>query len=117
MTRLMRFGSAAALVLAVVALEAQGQEAPPPSADVSYDQGLKLYRQRNFRAAAQEFEKVTQLDPARAEAHYLKGYCQYMLRDHVQAVESFGMAFRANPAFDPRTIFRPHPPSPSGPPT
>lgn len=72
----------------------------------SYDRGLDLYRKRNFRAAMEEFDKVLEAEPDRAEVRYLKGYCQYMMKQYSEAVQTFGRAFQANPQLDPRTIYQ-----------
>ena len=95
------FALAAGLVLASTAAAYALQ-----AAEGSYERGLTLYRQRNFRAAITEFDQVLEVEPNRADVLYLKGYCQYMLKEFSESVETFGKAFEADPLLDPRTIYR-----------
>jgi tetratricopeptide (TPR) repeat protein len=91
------------LLSLLLASFAWGQE---PAGDAgAFDRGRDLYKRRQFQAALQEFSKVTEAQPNRAEAHYLKGYCHYMLKQYGEAVDAFGKAFTADPKLDPRTIF------------
>ena len=53
-----------------------------------------------------EFDQVLEVEPNRADVLYLKGYCQYMLKEFSESVETFGKAFEADPLLDPRTIYR-----------
>jgi len=100
MSRILRTFAVVAgfMVLASGAFAFQGEDA--------YERGLDLYRKRSFRAAIVEFDKILEVEPNRAEVQYLKGYCQYMLKDFTEAVETFGRAFQADPTLDPRTIYK-----------
>jgi tetratricopeptide (TPR) repeat protein len=89
-----------AAILAIASLAAA------QDAQASMDQAKKLYRSRDYRAAAAELDKTVELDPTRADALYLLGYSHLMLREYGDAVEAFGRAFQTDPAFDPRTIFQ-----------
>lgn len=71
-----------------------------------YDQGLRVYRNRNYGRAVELFRQVIELDPDHAEAHYLIGYSLVMLRQYPAAVEAFGTAFEKDPELDPRTIYQ-----------
>ncbi len=73
----------------------------------SMEQAKRHYRGRDYRAAVTELARTIELDPARADALYLLGYGHLMLREYSEAVDAFGRAFQADPAFDPRTIYQP----------
>jgi tetratricopeptide (TPR) repeat protein len=75
-------------------------------AQASMDEAKRRYRSRDYRAAITELTKTVELDPTRADALYLLGYSHLMLREYSEAVEAFGRAFQADPAFDPRTIYQ-----------
>lgn len=100
-----------ALVLLVLSL-AVGQE---QTAQGSLERGLELYKKRNFRGALEEFAKLAEAEPARADLHYLMGYSHYMLKHYQEALDAFGKAFQADPKFDPRSIFKKPASPPSGP--
>lgn len=83
--------------------EPQGPEA---SSEAAMARAKQLYRNRDFRGAVTELERVLELDPGRADALYLLGYSHLMLRDYQEAVNDFARAFEADPSFDPRTIYQ-----------
>jgi Flp pilus assembly protein TadD len=80
-------------------------------AQASLEQAKRHYRNRNFREAVTELTRTVELDGSRADALYLLGYSHLELRQFPQAVDAFGRAFAADPAFDPRTIFQSPAPS------
>ncbi len=88
-------------ILAVAWLAAAQEDA-----QASMEQAKRLYRNRDYRAAATELSRTVELDPTRADAQYLLGYSHLMLREYPDAVEAFGRAFQADPTFDPRTIYQ-----------
>lgn len=114
MTGMLRCLAAATLSLLPLATFGWGQD--PASAQGAFERGTELYRKRQYQAALQELSKVTEAESNRAEAHYLKGYCHYVLKQYQEAVDSFGKAFAADPKLDPRTIFR-KPARPEAPPS
>jgi tetratricopeptide (TPR) repeat protein len=76
----------------------------------SMEEGKRLYRRGDYRAAIDALSAVVTENPERAEAHYLIGYAHLMLREFAPSVEAFSRAFVANPSLDPRTIYgRPAP--------
>lgn len=77
-----------------------------PVAQESFERGLRLYRNRSFREALNEFSEVADAQPDRAEVHYLIGYCHYMLKEFEQSVDAFRRSFDEDPNFDPRTIYQ-----------
>jgi tetratricopeptide (TPR) repeat protein len=100
-------------ILAVVTLAAAQDDA-----QASMDAAKRHYRSRDYRAAITELAKTVELDPTRADALYLLGYSHLMLREYSEAVDAFGRAFQADPAFDPRTIYQaPTPAAPATPAT
>lgn len=74
--------------------------------DASMERAKKLYRSRDYRGAISELQKTLELEPGRADALYLEGYAQQILRQYAEAVETFSRAFAADPSFDPRTIYQ-----------
>jgi Flp pilus assembly protein TadD len=98
------------LALTFSAILAIGSLAPaqdtPADAQASMEQAKRHYRSRDYQAAVTELTRAVELDPTRADALYLLGYSHLMLRHFPEAVEAFGQAFQADPAFDPRTIFQ-----------
>lgn len=74
-------------------------------ANAAMERGKRHYRNGNYTAALEELDTVVTLDPERADAHYLIGYCHFMLRQYPEGVEAFSRAFLANPELDPRDIY------------
>lgn len=72
----------------------------------SFETGMQLYRQKKYRDAIAEFEKVVAADPKNAAAYYFLGYAHYILDHHSDALAAFAKAFEADPAFDPKPYFR-----------
>jgi tetratricopeptide (TPR) repeat protein len=77
-----------------------------PETQPDYERGLRLYRNRNFREALTTFTDVAQVEPDRADVHYLIGYCHLMLKEFQQSVDAFQQSFEIDPEFDPRTIYQ-----------
>lgn len=105
-----RLAFALSAVLAVACLAAAQSDA-----DASMERAKKLYRARDYRGAITELQKTLELEPGRADALYLEGYAQLMLRQYSAAVETFSRAFEADPKFDPRTIYQKKPEKPPEP--
>jgi tetratricopeptide (TPR) repeat protein len=99
----------AILAIACLAPAVEAQE----DAQASMEQAKKLYRNRDYRGAIAELTKTVELDPTRADALYLLGYSHVMLRQYSEAVEAFSRAFKADPTFDPRTIYQRRPEEPT----
>ncbi len=102
-------------VLGAPLSSSQETEQPPQvtalradDADVqeTFERGLRQYRNRGFRQALEEFNKVVAMKPDRAEVHYLIGYCHLMLREYELSLEAFRRSFDEMPNFDPRTIYQ-----------
>jgi tetratricopeptide (TPR) repeat protein len=72
----------------------------------AFERGLRQYRNRGFRPALEELNKVVAMKPDRADAHYLIGYCHLMVREYGPALEAFRRCFDEMPNFDPRTIYQ-----------
>ena len=72
----------------------------------SFETGMQRYRQKRYREAIAEFERVVQADPTNAAAHYFLGYAHYVMDRHKEALAAFARAFEADPAFDPKPYFR-----------
>ncbi len=88
-------------ILAMVCVAAAQDDA-----QASMERAKRHYAGRDYRAAITELTRTIELDPTRADALYLLGYSHNMLRQYSEAVEAFGRAFQADPAFDPRTIYQ-----------
>lgn len=82
----------------------EAQPATPAGGD--FENAMRLYRQRRFSSAVQEFEKVVQADPNNAAAFYFMGYAHYVMGHHQDALAAFSKAFQTNPNFDPRPHFQ-----------
>jgi tetratricopeptide (TPR) repeat protein len=80
----------------------QGTTAAPAS---DFASGMKLYRQGRYAQAIAAFDAVPADSPDYAAACYFAGYAHYVMKHYQQAVDSFGKAFKANPALDPRPYF------------
>lgn len=113
------FGAVALLLINLSAAQAQEQEVPveqptvaaEPVAvdsvvDESFQRGLRLYRNRDFRQALVEFAKVIETQPDRGDAHYLIGYSHLMLKEFQASLDAFRRAFEEDPNLDPRTIYK-----------
>ena len=57
-----------------------------------YDRGMKLFNNKNYTKAAEEFEKALQLDPRYSDAYYMKGMSYYSIGDYQAALPSFRLA-------------------------
>jgi tetratricopeptide (TPR) repeat protein len=80
--------------------------ADEPAANESFERGLRLYRNRDFRQALEEFNRVIDVQPDRGDAHYLIGYAHLMLKEFQASLDAFRRAFEENPNLDPRTIYQ-----------
>jgi tetratricopeptide (TPR) repeat protein len=98
--------SFAAILAVIPAIGGLASAQEPGDAQASMEQAKRLYRNRDYRAAATELARTVELDPTRADALYLLGYSHLMLREYPEAVEAFSRAFQADPTFDPRTIYQ-----------
>ncbi len=107
-TRRLIFALSAVLVVSCLA-------AAQSDADASMARAKKLYRSRDYRGAITELQKTLELEPGRADALYLMGYAQQILRQYSDAVDTFSRAFAADPNFDPRTIYQKKPEKPPEP--
>ena len=108
-------GAAALLLISLPAVFAQEQEpvaveqpavAAEPAVDESFERGLRLYRNRDYRQALEEFAKVIEVQPDRGDAHYLIGYSHLMLKEFQASLDAFRRAFEEEPSLDPRTIYQ-----------
>jgi tetratricopeptide (TPR) repeat protein len=77
-----------------------------PVRSTSVNEGMRLYRQKRYQQAIDEFNKVLQTEPNNAAAYYFSGYAHYVMGHHPEAIASFKKAFEADPSFDPRPYFR-----------
>lgn len=93
-------------IVPIFALTAQEQAAPATTSASDFASGMKLYRQGRYAQAVSIFESIASGSPDYAAACYFAGYSHYVMRHYPEAVASFGKAFQANPAFDPRPYFR-----------
>ena len=108
------FGAVALLLTSLPAARAQEQEvaseqpavAEEPVPDPSFERGLRLYRNRDYRQALEEFAKVIETQPDRGDAHYLIGYSHLMLKEFQASLDAFRRAFEEDPNLDPRTIYK-----------
>lgn len=111
-------GTVALLLIGLPAAFAQEQEpvaveqpavaaaAAEPALDESFERGMRLYRNRDYRQALEEFAKVIEMQPDRGDAHYLIGYARLMLKEFQASLDAFRRAFEEDPNLDPRTIYR-----------
>jgi membrane associated rhomboid family serine protease len=72
----------------------QVQQLAPESADASLARAILFVLERRFDAAAQELDRVATLDPGRAYAHALRGYCLRQLGQSYDAQLAEGKARR-----------------------
>lgn len=71
--------------------------------------GIALYKKRRFRAAADEFRKAVDADPASAAAQYYLGYTLYKIGEPTRRLtpekqesrDHFAKAFELDPQFRP----------------
>ena len=71
-----------------------------------FDAAMRLYKQKRYNDAIAEFQKIVDAEPTNAAAHYMMGYAHYILDHHADSLAAFAKAFEADPAFDPRPLFR-----------
>ena len=108
------FAAIALLLVSLPIAQAQEQEAASeqpavaeePIVNESFERGLRLYRNRDFRQALEEFAKVIEVQPDRGDAHYLIGYAHLMLKEFQASLDAFRRAFEEDPNLDPRTIYK-----------
>jgi TolA-binding protein len=64
---------------------------PPVNASSAYEEGLSMYRQKNYRGALEKFEAISSdVDGGFADRGlYWSGECRYALKDYSGALESF----------------------------
>ncbi len=72
----------------------------------NFESAMKLYKQKRYKDAIAEFQRIVDVDPKNAAAWYMLGYAHYVLDHHSDALAAFAKAFEADPAFDPRPYFR-----------
>jgi tetratricopeptide (TPR) repeat protein len=95
---------APALEPATVAVQETTASARPYIAD-----GIALYKKRRFRAAADQFRKAVDADPASAAAQYYLGYTLYKIGEPTRRLtpekqesrDHFARAFELDPHFRP----------------
>ena len=68
-----------------------------PSADAYYHRGLAYFYQRDFRAAAADFERAVALQPDSAMAHRQRANALYSLGDHLGALAGYDRAIALEP--------------------
>ena len=78
-------------------------------AQSSMEQAKREYRRGNYQAAVDTLNQVVVAAPDRADAYYLLGYAQLMLRRYPDSVDAFARAFQIDPKLDPRSIYRRRP--------
>jgi tetratricopeptide (TPR) repeat protein len=85
------------------------QEQTGASAPSHLASGIALYKKLHFRAAAAEFRKAVDADPASAAAEFYLGYALYKIAEPTrrltpekqEAREHFARAFELDPQFRP----------------
>ncbi len=70
---------------------------PARQAVQSYNEGVKLYNQGQFRAAIGPIEQAISRDPDFAGAHMLRGACRYQLKAFENALIDLNQALRLDP--------------------
>ncbi len=68
-----------------------------PVADSYYQRGNSLYKLGDFRSAAVDFTRATELDPSHAEAWHMRAQADMSLGLLDQALSSFRRTLRLNP--------------------
>jgi tetratricopeptide (TPR) repeat protein len=69
----------------------------PDSVDAHFDLGTALFRQNNYRAAAESFRRVTQLEPTYGPAYQNLGRCASALGNRQEAIRAFRVAVDVMP--------------------
>jgi tetratricopeptide (TPR) repeat protein len=69
----------------------------PDSVDVNLDLGTVLFRQKNYGAAAECFQKVTELEPGYGPAYRNLGECRRLQGNRAAAINAFRAALKYTP--------------------
>src|SRR5262245_34994620 len=72
-------------------------ELAPEAVEAHFDLGTVLYEQRSFRAAADCFRTVTELEPGHGPAYLRLARCLVSLEDRAEALRAFQAAVRYGP--------------------
>jgi len=67
----------------------KAKELAPGVAGIRLNLGLAHFRKHEFKSAATYFGEALVLDPGNAQAHYLKGICDFMLDSFPAAIADF----------------------------
>ena len=70
---------------------------PPLTAVEHYQQGMSLYREKNYKEALHSFKQAAQLEPNNRLAHYFAGISSYYLADYYPALAALKKALKLNP--------------------
>jgi serine/threonine-protein kinase len=76
-----------------------------PAAD-PYEEGMRLYNDKQDRAALQYFNQAIAAQPRRAEAFVGRGLARYALGEYAPAIEDFSTAIQLNPDHEDAYIYR-----------
>jgi cytochrome c-type biogenesis protein CcmH/NrfG len=79
--------------------QAAAQQPTPKSADVHFEQGMRMLKQRNWRAAADEFRMAIKIDPQRAQAHDGLGLALARQGKPQEAVAEYHRSLEIDPAY------------------
>lgn len=88
------------------------QNLAPGTADAALARAIVFVLERRYDAAIQELDQVSALDPGRAYAHALRGYCLRLLGDTYDAQQAEAKARRLSSGKDFRSLFPPAGPAP-----
>ena len=69
-------------------------------ANQKYEEGLKLYYERNFNGAIQLYSEALEINPNFAEAYTNRGNAYGKLRQYKPAIQDFNKSIEINPNFD-----------------
>jgi tetratricopeptide (TPR) repeat protein len=73
-------------------VEAQTVKRDAGKSKKALEAGDKLFRQKNFRDAIAQFEESIKFDASNEEAHFLKGYSHFFVKEYDQALEHLNQA-------------------------
>lgn len=95
------------VVILISALIAADRNARTISAAVDpYEEGMRLYNQKQDRAAIEYFNRAITANPGRAEAYTGRGMAYHALREYARAIEDYNTAIRLKPNWDEAYIYR-----------
>ena len=80
--------------------------ARPADVRVLLRRGVASADLAEYRAAIEDYDKVLQLAPTNAEAHYLRGTARYRLGDQSGAMTDYDAALQLNPDLVPAYVAR-----------